>query len=144
MAIEEFAHMWDGSDDGWTLHYFDRKAWRITVRFPEGRPSIHDVSKLRQLDDDLRNVPASSLWTQLRDVASYSLASELSNVDIHAKMQVGTELGLHCECECIDKSGYLAVHVNGSAMIIEDDDEARQVTQRMLDAGVPVVETHID
>ncbi len=144
MAIEELAHMWDGSDAGWTLHYFDRKAWRITVRFPEARASIHDVAKLRQFDDDLRNVPASNLWEQLRDLACYTLASEFSNIDINAKMKRGSELGLHCECVCVDCSGYLPVDVNGFAMIIEDDNEAKQVTQRMLDAGVPVVQTHVD
>ena len=144
MSIEDFAHMWDGSDDGWTLHYFDRKAWRITVRFPQGRPAIHDVAKLREFDDDLQNIPTSKIWEQLRDLPSYSLASEFSNVDIHTKMKRGKELGLNCDCICIDHSGYLAVHANGSAMIIEDDEEAGQVTQRMLDAGVPVVQTHVD
>lgn len=144
MALEDLAHLWDGSDDGWTLHYFDRKVWRITVRFPEGHPSLRDVSKLRQFDDDLRDVPASSLWQQLRCLASHLLAGEFSNRDIHAKMKRGSELGLHCECVCIDHSGYLPVHVNGSALIIEDDNEAKQVSQLMLDAGVPVVQTHVD
>lgn len=45
---------------------------------------------------------------------------------------------------CVDHSGYLAVHLNGSAMIIEDDDEAKQVTHRMLAAGVTIAETHVD
>ncbi len=144
MPLEDFAHMWDGTDDGWTLHFFDRKEWQITVRFTTGRPTIQDITKLRNFDDVLLNLPASSLWGQLRDVDRYTLQTNFSSVDVHSKMQRGTELGFQCECVCIDRSGYLAVHLNGAAMIIEDDDEAKQVTQRMIAAGVPIVETHID
>ena len=78
------------------------------------------------------------------DVVRYRLSLFIDNIDINAKMKRGSELGLHCECVCVDCSGYLPVDVNGFAMIIEDDNEAKQVTQRMLDAGVPVVQSHVD
>ena len=144
MPFEDFAHMWDGTDDGWTLHYFDRKEWQITVRFPGGRPTIQDIVKLRNFDEDLLILPASSLWGQLRDVDRCTLQTNVSSVEVHSKMERGNELGFQCECVCVDRSGYLAVHLNGSAMIIEDEEEAKQVTQRMIAAGVPIVETHVD
>ncbi len=115
MAIEEFAHMWDGTDDGWTLHYFYRKEWKITVRFPEGRPTIQDIAKLRNFVEGLLNLPASSLWGQLRAVDRYTLQKNFSSVEVHSKMERGNELGLHCECVCVDRSGYLAVHLNGGS-----------------------------
>ncbi len=102
-----------------------------------------DIERLRQIDEDLHNIPASSFWDQLRHVNSYSLPTESSNIDIDAKMKRGRDLGLQCESVCVDHSGYLAVHLNGSAMIIEDD-EAKQVTHRMLAAGVPIAETYVD
>lgn len=44
----------------------------------------------------------------------------------------------------VNRSSCLPVSRDGSAMIIEDDRLAEEVAQRMIEAGVPAQEIHVD
>ena len=144
MTLDEYRHLWDGSEPGWTLHRFDRTVWRITFSFASNGPSQSDIIALRKLLASLCSKPISQVLAQLRGQAAYELPNELGNIEMRNLMDTARELGLQPNAESIDRGGYLPVHSDGSAMIIEDDAESALVAEQMLAAGVPVTEIHVD
>ena len=144
MTLDEYRHLWDGSEPGWTLHRFDRVVWRITFSFPANGPSQSDILALRKLLPAFRAQPISQVLAHLRGQTAYELPDELGNIDMRNLMDSASELGLQPNAEPVDRGGYLPVHSDGSAMIIEDDDESALVAEQMLAAGVPVTEIHVD
>lgn len=144
MSIDEHRHLWDGSEAGWTLHQFNRLAWRISFPFSPDGPTQSDIVALRKLLPELRSTPISNVLDELRGRMSYDVPDELGNIDMRDLMDAANKLGLQPKAESIDRGGYLPVHTDGGAMIIEDDDIAALVAERMLAAGVPVTEVHVD
>ena len=144
MTLDEYRHLWDGSEPGWTLHRFDRIVWRITFNFAPDGAAQSDLIALRKLLPALRAQPISNVVASLRGQSSYELPEELGNIDMRNLMDAAKTLGLETHAESIDRGGYLPVHTDGSALIIEDDDESKLVAERMLAAGVPVTEIHVD
>ncbi|GAB5517732.1 hypothetical protein [Rhodopirellula baltica] len=144
MTLDEYRHLWDGSEPGWTLHRFDRIVWRITFSFAPNGAVQSDIIALRKLLPALRAQPISNVVASLRGQASYELPEELGNIDMRNLMDAANTLGLEPHAESIDRGGYLPVHADGSALLIENDDESKLVAERMLAAGVPVTEIHVD
>lgn len=136
--------MWDGSQPGWTLQHFDRIEWAVTFNFASTGPSAREVSSLRTLLDAFRDLPMSDVLAQLRGLQTYTTPEPLGNLEMRWIVDRANRIGLDTTPSPTDRSGYLSVFSDCSAMIIEDDDLAAQVTQRMLDAGVPVQHIHVD
>ncbi|OUC16211.1 MAG: hypothetical protein B0A82_02855 [Alkalinema sp. CACIAM 70d] len=145
MALNDFQHLWDGSESGWKLIRVERQTWRLTFTFAESGPSLKEISSLRCLLDEFHDMPVNVVFSRLRSQAAYLLPRNLSNLEMHSLMKQAQQLGLRASVVEDDQSGYLPVDENGSALIIEDDMVAREVENRMLEAGVVVVEiTHFD
>ena len=110
MTLDEYRHLWDGSEPGWTLHRFDRTVWRITFSFASNGPSQSDIIALRKLLASLCSKPISQVLAQLRGQAAYELPNELGNIEMRNLMDTARELGLQPNAESIDRGGYLPVH----------------------------------
>ena len=65
-AIDEYGHLWDGSEPGWRLQQTDFSVHHITFRFPVEGPTHTDVVALRGLLDELRDKPMQEIWSELR------------------------------------------------------------------------------
>ena len=144
MTLDEYRHLWDGSEPGWTLHRFDRIVWSITFSFAANGPSQSDIIALRKLLPALRAQPLSQVLAELRGQSVYEMPDELGNIDMRNLMDAANKLGLQPNAESIDRGGYLPVHTGGNAMIIEYDDVAARVAEKMLAAGIAVTEVHVD
>jgi hypothetical protein len=144
MSIDDLTYLWDGSDKGWTLHHYNRMEWAVTFRFGDNGPTFTEVSAMRDMLDDLRNEPVKSVWSKLRGKPTYSLPETLSNREMRWLVDKADRASLRTSVVPVDRSGYLPVSSNGSAMLIEDDRLAEEVAHRMIAAGVPVEEIHVD
>ncbi len=95
---------------------------------------------MRKLVDELRELPTSEVLARLRGVREYDLGI-MSGIHAGYVARDAKRLGLNVVT--IDKSEttYLPIHkVDKHALVIEDDDLAKKVTQKMLDEGVPIIE----
>jgi len=144
MSLDDYAHLWDGTETGWKLHHYDRKEWLVTFRFFSDGPTLEEIRKLRGLLDEFRDTPMSEVWKRLRGQASYALANTLSNLEMRRLTDNAKHLDLTVSVDPVDRSGYLPVYSDGSAMIIEEDVIAAEVARRMIEAGVEVQEVHVD
>lgn len=137
-TIDEYRHLWDGSEPGWKLHRVHCTVWRMTFRFSDSGPTGSEVLSLRRLLDAFRDQPMTEVWAQLRRRPSYAVGHELSEIEMRRLAERARQASLRFTAEPIDRGGYLPIAPDGSALIIEDDDLAARVIRRMLDAGVPV------
>jgi hypothetical protein len=144
MSLDEFSHLWDGTDPDWSLNRFDRVNWVITFHIAESGPQHSELLALKKLVDELRDQPTSKVLCLLRGTTEFTFPREVGNIELREIVAAARKLGLNVKSTSIDRSGYLAVHADGTAMIIEDNDLAAQVYERMLAAGVPVTEIHVD
>jgi hypothetical protein len=144
MSIDEFSHLWDGSESGWTLHHYNRMEWIITFQFGDDGPTLAEIAAMRDVLDDLRNQPVKTIWEKLRGKPSYSLPEKLSILEMRWLVDKADRASLRTSVVPEDQSGYLPIRRDGSAMIIEDDRLAEEVAHRMIEAGVPVQEIYVD
>ena len=118
--------------------------WTVTFQFGNDGPTLGEISAMRETLDHLRNQPVKSIWNKLRGMPTYSLPETLSNLEMRWLIDKADRASLRTSVVPADRSGYLPVNIDGSAMIIEDDRLAEKVAQRMIAAGVPVEEIHVD
>jgi hypothetical protein len=144
MSIDEFRHMWDGTEPGWTLHHIDHVVWSITFHFLESGPTPKETLALRKLLDEFRDRPMSEVLQQLRGQSTFTLPRTLGNIEARYLTESARRLGLNVNADAIDRSRYLPEDSTGYAMLIEDEELAAEVARRMIAAGVPVIEMHVD
>lgn len=144
MPIDEYRHLWDGSEPGWTLHRVEHIAWSVSFSFSETGPTPSEIVALRKLLDEFRNSSMPAVLQQLRGQSTYMMPYELGNIEMRQLVDSARELGLEVKAESIDRGGYLPVSSEGHALIIEDDDISAQVKERMIAAGVPITDVHVD
>lgn len=144
MSIADYAHLWDGTEPGWTLRHYDWVEWKVIFRFAGNGPTLQEISKLRQLLDELRDEPVSKVWMRLRGRVSYALEYPLSNLEMRALAEKAERVGLAVSADPIDFSGYVPVHADGSSVKIKDNVIAAEVIRRMINSGVPVEEICVD
>jgi hypothetical protein len=144
MSLEEYAHLWDGSETGWKLQHFHQMEWQLTFCFSSHGPTLAEISKLRELLDEFRDSTVSEVWNSLRGRASYALSQTLSNLEMRRIVDKAEQMNLKVSVDAMDGSGYLPMNSAGSVMIIEDDTIADEVARRMIQAGVEVQEIEVD
>jgi hypothetical protein len=143
--LDEYRHMWDGTEPGWTLTRVDRLTWRVVFAFDPSGPTKAEVIRLRKLLKESQDVPTAEVWNCLRGATSYQAQEEFGNLDAKRLHGQATKAGLRATFTSRDEGGYLPISPLGMATIIEDDDMARQVIARMMEAGVSVKNiTHVD
>ena len=144
MSLDEYRYLWDSSQPGWTLNRVNQLDWNVTFHFAGTGPTPAEVSAIRSLLDCFRDTPMSAVWSQLRGQSSYMLKDTLGNLEMRWLVDASDRAGLKTSVSSINSGGCLPVHVDGHMLIIEDDGLAAQVAQKMIGAGVPVSDTHID
>jgi hypothetical protein len=139
--LDEMCHLWDGSED-WFLsaHYMDEI--HLKVVFAGGAPSIQEIGALRKLLNEYRDRPLQQIKEQVGSVREFDLGIWPG---FEAQPILNRAEGLGLNVIGTDKShiGYLPVHIddagNQTGLIIDDEELDRRVTQKMLEAGVPII-----
>ncbi|WDQ16156.1 hypothetical protein [Rhodopirellula sp. P2] len=144
MSLDEYRYLWDGSQPGWTLHRVNQIDWTVTFHFDATGPSALEVSAMRTLLDCFRDLPMAAVWAQLRDRSSYTTTDSVGNLEMRWLVDAADRAGLRTTPNPTDSGGLLPVHVDGHALIIEDEKLAAEVMLLMLDAGVPATDVHVD
>lgn len=144
MSIDEFKHMWDGSDPGWTLRHYHDSESTITFHFLESGPTSAEILSLKKLLDEFRDRPMSEVFQELRGQSTYTPSRTLGNIEARHLTESARRLGLNVKVDRIDRSSHLPVHSAGYASLIDDDELAAEVAKRMIAAGVPVIEAYVD
>ena len=142
--MDEYRHMWDGTEPGWTLTRVDRLTWRVVVAFDPSGPTKAEVIQLRKLLKEFQDIPTADVWNCLRGKTSYPVQSDFGNIDARRLYDQATKAGLRATISSRDEGGYLPISPGGMATIIEDDVVAQQVVARMMEAGVPVKSVEVD
>ncbi|MCE9556974.1 MAG: hypothetical protein K8T91_26810 [Planctomycetes bacterium] len=142
--VDEFQQMWDGSEPGWRLVKVHRNTWRVIFHFGENGASKIEMVALRKILNELRDVPPEQVWRQLQSSPSYEYPEDLGNIESCELVNAAQSVGLAATAKSVDRGGYLPIAADGSAMIIEDDELAEQVTQKMIASGVPIEQMEVD
>jgi hypothetical protein len=144
MILDDFQYLWDGRDSGWKLRMIERIEWQLTFEFANSGPTIQEVSHLRNLLDDFREMPLNLVLERLRGQYAYRIPQDLSNLAMRRLQEKADQLGLRTSAEAIDRGSYLPIHEDGTTIVIEDGVIAGEVANRMMEAGIAIEIVHID
>lgn len=144
MNIEEFKYLWDGSEPNWSLQHIDHVVWHLVIHFGEMGPSTHEIIKIRKIVPELKSKKVTSIYQELKGHSIYRTQEKYGNLESRKLSSQASELGLNVELESEQIGGYLPISKDNSALIIEDDCLAKMVVEKMIEAGVKVVDVHVD
>lgn len=142
--LDDFKYLWDGTEPGWSVYRTLDTRWTATYKFADTGPTLKEVTALRNFLDEFRNVPMNEVWKQLRGVQQYVAKQTMGNIEAHALPPQAERLGLDVTLTAKSERGSIPISPDGSALIIENNELAEQVIEKMLQAGVPVKEIHYD
>ncbi|WP_299407268.1 hypothetical protein [Acaryochloris sp. IP29b_bin.148] len=144
MSIEEFKYLWDGSETGWFLQHIDRVEWRLIFYFGKTGPSNLELIKLHKIVPELKSLKITSIYNNLKGHAIYRTQEKYGNIESRRLFEQASALGLNVDLESKQVGGYLPISKDNCVLIIEDDNLANRVVGKMIEAGVEVVEIHVD
>lgn len=137
--LDQFQHLWDGTEPGWEVHRIHNTRWIATYKFAATGPTLKEVISLRSLLDEFTDLPMSEVWEQLRGKEQYEAKGTMGNIEAHALPPKAKQFGLRVELTSRAGGGEIPVSPQG-ALLIENGDLAAKVIAKMLEAGVPVRE----
>jgi hypothetical protein len=144
MSIEELKYLWDGSESGWCIYHIDHVVWHLIIHFGESGPSNQEISKLHKIVPELRSKKITSIYKELKGHSIYRTQENYGNMESRRLYSQSIELGLNVELQSEQIGGYLPISKDNSALIIEDDSLANMVVEKMIEAGVRIMEVHVD
>jgi hypothetical protein len=129
---DDQSHMWDGSQEGWTLIGSRRHEVIVALRTTLGELSAPRLRALRSVWGDARLDACSAFDMELsRGARTAEQAAELAALVRAA--------GFDCEVRTsVDYVPHRERNGHAVVTVIEDDEEHTRITQRMLAAGVRV------
>lgn len=142
--LDEFSYLWDGSEPGWTLWHIDHVGWEVAIRFGPNGPTIREIAAVRQLVDEFRNTPTGEVFTQLKGVTRLRVEQPFGNLEQKRFIEKANLAGLSVESKPVDRGGYVPVDADRNVLTICEASLQNAVVQRMIDAGVPIEEIHVD
>jgi hypothetical protein len=107
-------------------------------------PSNLEISKLHKILPELNSKKITSIYTELKGHSIYRTQENYGNIESRALYSQAIELGLNVELESEQIGGYLPISIDNFALIIEDASLANIVVKNMIEAGVKIVEVHVD
>lgn len=137
-ALQDFAYVWNGTQQGWVLLRTNRQSMSLTVTFGEGGPNLKDVAAMRSAVAKFGAMPPSDAFAALKGQAAVALGTFASEEGRRLKNKC-SQHGLNIMTEPVDLSSYLLFNVvTNRALLIEDEFLAEQVHQEALARGILV------
>jgi hypothetical protein len=128
---------WDRSHD-YVLHRFWNDLTRVTIRFQDAPPSVHELAALRRCLPQFREVAPAALRGQIGESRDLSLGV-MPTPEARSVIEAAQAQGLEVVAESASFVSYLPYdRTTGCVWLIEDGGEAAAVAQAMLQEGVPV------
>jgi hypothetical protein len=128
---------WDRSHD-YVLHRLWNDLTRVTIRFRNSPPLVHELAALRRCLPQFRDMSPRCVRETIGASQELSFA-EMPTPDARRLMEAAQAEGLEVVAQSASFVSYLPFdRTTGRAWLIEDGAEAAAVAQEMLAAGVPV------
>ena len=140
-----YAHLWDGSEPGWTVRVTHWSECQVVVVFDPPGPTVRDVATMRDLFDELRTRPATAVWAQLRGQLRIVLERNYTPMEVRPYAIAARARGLRIELPGPRRVIYQPFNTTTQkVVIIEDDELATRIGKRMQAAGVSEVAVEAD
>jgi hypothetical protein len=128
---------WDRSHDWILLRRFHDRAM-ISVAFERGQPSVGELIALRKCLPQFRDMSPAAL----RDSAGSSGRLDLGEFDGILVRPLVEKLEREGLAVAVRKTSFISYlpldRTTNSAMIVEDAGEAKELAERMIEAGIPI------
>jgi hypothetical protein len=144
MSIEEFKYLWDGSEPKWLLQHTDHVVCHLKILFGEKGPSKEEILKLYRIVPELKSDKLTSVYKKLKGHSTYRTQESYGNIESRSLYTQASTIGLNVELESEQIGGYLPISKNNFALIMEDDNLAKRIVEKMMESGAEIVEVHID
>lgn len=136
--LDEYTYLWDGTQPGWVLLQSNLELVDPVLLFPPGGPSLEMVAYVRKVLPEFADLSSAQVYAELKGKQRVPL-ERCSAERASALVELLGIQGISLDLFPIP-SGYLpANRISGSALIIEDNDEARAVCAEALRRGVPAL-----
>lgn len=130
---------WDQTHD-WVLIRFFNDLTQVTIRFPNGKPTLAELVSIRRCLPQFRNMKPAALREAIGDSGKLPLGA-MPTPDARKIIEAAQINGLEVVAESASYISYLPQdRTTGTVLLIEDALEAEAVAQSMLAAGVPIQE----
>lgn len=128
---------WDRTHD-WVVQCFESDRAELTVLFEGARPALNELAALRQCLSQFRDLPPAAARARAGTDGRLALG-ELPGPEPRRLSDDLRRAGLQAELRNTSAVTYLPLdRTTGAAWIVENDEEARRLAERMIQAGVPV------
>jgi hypothetical protein len=144
MSIEDYKYLWDGSQPGWELQHHDHTDWYLVFEFTGSGPSKEEIANMHKCVPELREEKLPHVYRILKGTSSFRTSEPVGNIEAREMHRTARELDLKVTMEAQQISSYLPIYKEKQVLLIEDGDLSQQIAKKMIEAGVPVVEVHID
>lgn len=115
----------------------------MTVYLDGSRLTPDEVSRVRKLVPVFGEMPAADAYRALVGRESFVYPGELGHIEKRQVVEQATALGFRVSLESLDRSGGLPYHP-GRALLIDDDELARRVCDKMKEMGCRLVHVEVD
>lgn len=141
--LEALSYLWDGSQPGWAFRWRHHVVCTVTIHL-EGPPSTpSEVSRIRKLVPEFGAISAAEAYRALAGRTSIQYPGELGHIEKRWVLERAARLGFRTSTESRDLSGGLPFR-DGFVLLIEDQELARRVCEKMREAGCPILLEEVD
>jgi hypothetical protein len=140
--LDSYQYLWDGSEE-WCLIAMYEHSSSLKIRFAGSQATIQEIIAVRKLIVAYQNTPASEIKSLLKDKQEIDLGI-MPSIEARRMISKAKELTLEIIATDVSVTEYLPINPRTSmALIIEDNDLAKRVVEKMIKSGVTVTE-HIE
>jgi hypothetical protein len=144
-SLDEFRHMWNGTQSGWKLIVYDSPVYLVEFRFDDSGPNRREFLSVVRYVGPLPDETENEMWERLRECTGIAIAAPLGPTQMELLRQDEAENALDLTVHTIDKGDYLVLTPDGLHQNWLDDPQARlPVVMKMLEAGVDTIYGHLD
>jgi len=143
--LNEYRHMWDGSEEDWKLIQYDSSVFLVEFNFNESGPNRREFQSVVEFIGLLPNENETEAWERLRECSGIGKAAPLGPSRMKLLRQHESENDLNLTVLCIEPIDHLVLTPNGLHYNWLTRPELRSpVVAKMLESGVDVVQEHLD
>ncbi len=144
MNIEKYKYLWDGSQPGWVLHHDNHVVWHLIFNFGDNGPEKDTIVKLHGFVPEFQNEKLPVVYKKVKGTSKYRTERYYGKIEAKELERKAVDLGLNIKLEHRQFDVYLPIYNNNIALAIDDDEIAKEVGKKMLEAGVKEIYTHVE
>jgi hypothetical protein len=138
-SIDQFAYLWDGSEEGWTVRIEYRSSSQITVLFGGDSPTTREIAAVRKLSPELARLTVTEVIARVARRPRLVIGT-YGTIETWRLQEAAAALGLRLELASKQTVSYLPMNEKtGMAVIISDAEVARRVGEEARARGIAIL-----